>query len=221
MKTFERTQAVKFLKDRVIGKVVRSEPVTTLTDGGRIRATYQDLTFFSNLAETALGFRVDLTIYAMGTRFQKDGAGAFTAPEGSLNAIRVFRYEMTERQSSGRLVGFGRWVSSTNSAPDPVVGTVFLVEMWLEDHALVVQENQVGYSDWVAVDGTYTPVASDVKYRYAVQNDKLVVQSDQSTFSVDPETLQRTPTGDQFPTQLSAQVDFYASAAVAPTEPQW
>jgi hypothetical protein len=209
MRTFERTQAIKFLKDRVIGKVVRSAPVTTFTDSGRIRAVYEDLTFFSNLVETAVGFRLDLTNYAMGTRFQKDSTGAFTAPEGSLNAIRVYRYEMTERKSSGRLVGFARWVSSTNSAPDPVVGTVFLVEMWLEDSALVVQETQVGYADWVAVDGTFTPVASDVKYRYAVQGDKLVVQSEQATFRVDPETLRRTPTGDQFPTQVSAEVDFY------------
>lgn len=211
MRTFERTQAIKFLKDRVIGKVVRSAPVTTFTDKGRSRAVYEDLTFFSNLAETAIGFRLDLTIYAMGTRFQKDSAGAFTAPEGSLNAIRVYRYEMTERKSSGRLVGFARWVSSTNSAPDPVVGTVFLVEMWLDDGALVVHETQVGYADWVAVDGTFTPIASDVKYRYAVDGDKLVVQSEQATFGVDPETLERTPTADQFPTQFSTEVNVYGS----------
>lgn len=218
MRTFERTQAIQFLKERVIGKVVRSAPTTTFTDNGRIRAVYQDLTFFSNLVETAVGFSVDLTTYAMGTRFQKDDTGEFTTPEGSLNAIRVYRYEMTERKSSGRLVGFARWVSSTNSAPDPVVGTFFLVEMWLEDDALVVQESQVGYSDWVAVDGTFTPVASDAKYRYGVQDDKLVVQSEQATFSVDPETLRRTATDDQFPIQISTEVNFYAAAAASDPE---
>jgi hypothetical protein len=209
MRTFERTQAIKFLKDRVIGKAVRSAPVTTFTDNGRIKGVYQDLTYFSNLAETATGFRLDLTIFAEGTRYQKDSAGEMASPESSLNAIRVYRYEMTERKSSGRLVGFARWVSSTNTRPDPVVGTVFLVEMWMEDGALVVHETQVGYSDWVAVDGTFTPIASDVKYRYAFENFKLVVQSEQATFSVDPETLQRTPTTDKFPTQASVQVNTY------------
>jgi hypothetical protein len=219
MRTFERASAIKFLKDHVIGKVVLSAPVTTFTDLGRIKGVYRDQTFFSNLTETADSFRLDLTVLAKGTRYQKDSTGEMADPEGSLNAIRVYRYEMTERKSSGRLVGFARYVSSTNTAPDPFVGTVFLVEMWLEDGTLVVQETQVGYADFVAVDGTFTPVASDGKYRYAVEGDKLVVQYEQATFGVDPETLRRTPTTDKFPTQVSKEVNFYIEAAE--TEPDW
>ncbi len=219
MRTYDRAQAIQFFKDRVIGKVLRSTPVTTFTDTNRIKAVYQDLTFFSNLAETATGFQLDLTIYAMGTRYQKGADGSYSAPEGSLNAIRVLRYEITERKSSGRLLGFARWLSSTNSAPDPVVGTIFLVEMWMENGDLFVQETQAGYSDWVAIDGSYTSIASDVKYRYAMQGHKLVVEAEQATYSVDPESMRRTPTGDQFPKQISSELDFYAN--VTATGPQW
>jgi hypothetical protein len=208
MKTSECSQVVKFLKDHVIGKTVVAAPVTTRIDQGRTEGVYEDQTFFSNLVEKAQGFSFDLTVIFRGTLYQVDKGGQRGQPEGSLNAVRVYRYEMTERQSSGKLVGFARFISSTNAQPDPVSGTVFLARMGLEGGALAVHETQAGYADVAVAGGTFKSVASDAKYRYAVEDGKLVVQLQQATFDVDPETLKRTPTQDKFPTQVSKEIGF-------------
>jgi hypothetical protein len=207
MRTSERTQVIKFLKDHVIGKTVVAAPVSTYTDQGRIEGVYEDQTFFSNLVEKADGFCFDLTAIFMGTLYELD-KGQRVKSEGSLNAVRVYRYEMTERKSSGRLVGFAWFVSSTNTQPDPFSGIVFLARMWLESEALVVQETQAGYADVAVTGGAFKPIASDGKYRYAVEDGKLVVHYQQTTFDVDPETLMRTPTQDKFPVQVSMEIGF-------------
>ena len=207
MKGSERTQVFEFVKRHVIGKAVVAPPVTTDVDGGRITSAYEEDAVFSNLTETANGFSFDMTTLARGTRYVRDKGRALLA-EGTLNTVRVIRYEMTERRSSGKLVGFARFISSTNTQPDPFSGAVFLVQMSLERDRLAVHETMVGYVDFVSADRTFKPVAWDGKYSYAREQERLVVRYEQETFNVDPATLQRTPTGDKFPTQVSQEIDF-------------
>jgi hypothetical protein len=208
LKNSERTKALEFLKKNVIGKTVVATPVTAYSEGDRIMDISDDQTFFCNLVEKADGFTFDLTAIARGTRYERDKKGEFSEPEGSLIAVRVYRYEITERRSSGKLLGFGRFVSSTNTQPDPLSGTVFLTRMWLEDGALVVHDTQTGYADFAAAAGTFKPIASDGTYRYTVKDGRLIVEYQQKTFNVDPETLRRTPTKEKLPAQLSQEVDF-------------
>jgi len=207
MKGSERTQVVEFVKRHVIGKSVVAPPVTTDVDGGRITSTYEEDAVFSNLTETANGFSFDMTTLARGTRYVRDKKRELLA-EGTLNTVRVIRYEMTERSSSGKLVGFARFISSTNTQPDPFFPAIFLVQMSLERDRLAVHETMVGYVDFVAADGSFKPVALDGKYSYALEQDRLVVRYEQETFDVDPTTLRRTPTGDKFPAQVSQEIDF-------------
>jgi hypothetical protein len=213
MKASERMQAIKFLRDHVIGKTVYATPLTTYTDEGRVMVVSDDQTFFSNLVETMDGFGYDLTAVARGTRYERDKAGQFEHPEGSLIAVRVYRYEITERKSSGKLVGFARYISSTNTQPDPFSGTIFVTRMWLEGGALVVQDAQAGYADLVGAGGTAKPGAIDGKYRYTIEKDKLVLHYEQTNFDVDPETLRKTPRADKFPVQISNEIEFPPFAA--------
>jgi hypothetical protein len=208
MKTSDRAQVVKFLRNHVIGKTVVAAPVKTITDQGRTEGAYEDQTFYSNLVERADGFSFDLTVIFWGTLYELDKAGKRAREEGSLNAVRVYRYEMTERKSTGELVGFARFVSSTNTQPDPFAGTVFLARMWLEGDALIVHETQAGYADVAVAGGISKPIASDGNYRYAIEDGKLVVHLQQATFDVDPETHTRTPTKDKFPIQVSREIGF-------------
>lgn len=201
----ERTQVIDFLERNVIGKTVIAEPVTTCTSDNQIESTYIDQSFFSNLLRSADGFRFDLTSVTLGRRYVLDGDGKHKELAGTLDAVRLYRYEMTERASSGRLLGFARFLSSTNTASDPFAGTCFLVEMRMEGEDLVVQETQVGYADFFAYGGTRKPMASDGLYRYSVQDGKLVLRFTQTTFNVDPDSLKRTPSGDVFPTQISKE----------------
>lgn len=216
MKTSERARALEFLKSHVIGRAVGAAPVTTHTDHDVITGAYEEDAIFSNLVETANGFSFDMTTLARGTRYVHDKGGRQLLAEGTLNAVRVVRYEMTERRSSGHLVGFARFVSSTNTQPDPFSGTIFLVRMWLKDGVLEVEENMAGYADFVSADGSFTPRAVDGKYRYAVEHGKLAVHYQQRTFDVDPETLRRTPTADRFPDQVSREIEFPSPLETVP-----
>jgi len=213
MRQSERTQAIEFLKKHVIGRAVVAAPITTFTDQGRVESVYEDQTFFSNLVETANGFGFDLIVIQSGTLYELD-KGERAQPGDNLDAVRVYRYEITERKSSGRLVGFARFISSTGTEFDAWSGTIFLVQLWLQGGELVVQETQFGYGDFVAAGGASKPIASDGRYRYAIEDGKLAVYYKQTTFDVDPETLQRTPTKDQFQIQISKEIGPPPSAAV-------
>ena len=205
MQSHERLRAIEFLERNVIGRTVVAEPVTTRTNDGRTEASYVDQNFFSNLVRTGYGFAFDLTSVTLGRRYGLDENGEEMELAGSLDAVRVYRYEMTERPSSGRLLGFARFISTTNTEFDPFSGTCFLVHMWMQEGDLVVEETQAGYGDFPARGGERKPVASDGLYRYCIHDDRLVVQFQQSTFDVDPKTLERTPTGDSFPAQVSRE----------------
>jgi hypothetical protein len=200
---------VEFLRDHVIGKTLVAAPITTITDQGRAEGHLETQTFFSNCVETANGFCFDLTDIARGTFYLRGADGATIRSDGSLNAVRVYRYEMTERKSSGKLVGFARYVASTNTEPDPVSGTVSLVRMWLEDGVLMVEETQAGYADFPGAGGVANAVASDGVYRYRIEDGKLEMRYQQTTFDVDPTTLRRTRTSDEFPEQVSREIEFY------------
>lgn len=208
MNPSERTRVLQFLKRHVIGRAVGAAPVTTHTDHDLITGAYEEDALFSSLVETANGFSFDMTTLARGTRYVHDKSGKKLLAEGTLNAVRVIRYEMTERKSSGQLVGFARFVSSTNTQPDPVAGTVFVVRMRLKGGVLEVEENMAGYADFVSANGTFKPRAVDGKYSYAVKQGKLAVHCQQTTFDVDPKTLRRTPTADRFPVQVSHEIQF-------------
>ena len=212
MKSSERTQVINFLRDHVIGKTVYAAPLTTYEDEGRIMVVSDDQTFFSNLTETPNGFTCDLTAIARGTRYERDKAGQFAQPEGSLIAVRVYRYEMTERKASGKLIGFARYISSTNTE-DPFAGTIFVSRMWMAGGALMVHDSQAGYGDVVGAEGRFKTGAYDGKYRYAVEKNQLVVNYEQTDYDVDPESLRRTPSADKMPAQVSTEIEFPPFAA--------
>lgn len=207
MRTQAGQQVVDFLERHVIGHTVAAQPITARTNGGRTEITYVDQNFFSNLSQTPDGFGFDLTAVTLGRRYGLDEQGRRVELAGSLDAVRVYRYELTERPSTGQLLGFARFVSSTNTEFDPFSGACFLSRMRLAGEELIVQDMQVGYGDFVDRGGVRRPIAVDGVYRYTVKDGRLIVQFDQGTFNVDPETLTRTPTGDQFPTQVSEEFD--------------
>ena len=207
MKTSERIQVINFLRDHVMGKTVYAAPLTTYEDDGRIMVLSDDQTFFSNLTETPSGFAYDLTAVARGTRYQQDKAGQFDEPEGSLLAVRVYRYEITERKSSGKLIGFARYISSTNT-DDPFLGAIFVSRMRMEGGALIVHDSQAGYGDIAGAEGRSKPGAYDGEYRYSVEKEQLVVNYQQTNYDVDPESLRRTPSAEKMTAQVSHEIEF-------------
>lgn len=201
----ERTEILAFLRKHVINRTVVAEPLTTSDDQGKLATSYEDQTFFNNLVETSDGFCFDLTALARGNRYVRGERGFLV--EGTLDAIRVYRYHITERKSSGKLVGYGRFVASSNTQDDPFSGTCFLARLSLQNGELFVEETQAGYSDFVSADGGFKPVASDGRYRYAVENGKLALYYQQTLWDVDAESLRRTRSKDKLPEQVSRETE--------------
>jgi len=210
-KTSQRTQAVEFLKKYVIGRCLITHPIETHIEHDLIVSAYEEDVIFSNLNETAQGFSFDMTTLARGTRYlNRDHLLA----EGTLNAVRVIRYEITERLSSGDLIGHSHFISSTNSHPDPFTGTIFFVRMILNGNVLNVEEGHVGYADVPTADGKFRPVATEGHYTYSIEKGGLAIKYEQKTFNVNPKTLQRTPTGEKYPVQVSHEIAFPAPLPV-------
>lgn len=207
MRNPKSTSVFEFIARNLIGSTLTSDVVSATTNGGRTEVTYADQTFFSDLVRRQGGFDFDLTVITLGRRFglQEDGERSELA--GSMDAVRVYRYEMTERVSTGRLLGFARHISSTNDQFDPLAGTCFMIRMEIDGDALVVVERQIGYGDFPAPGGGRKPQAVDSRYRYSVDaHGHLTSTFDQEMFDVDPDSLERTPSGDQFPTQVSKEL---------------
>jgi hypothetical protein len=213
MKESERMQVLEFLKNYVIGRSIVAAPVRTHTDRGQLTSAYEEDAVFSGLSETANGFSFDMTVLARGTRYVPEKSGLLA--EATLNAVRVLRYEMTERLSSHKLVGFARFASTTNCQPDPLSGGAFLVRMRVDGYSLVLHESQVGYVDSMSADGSFKPFAVDGKATFVIEQNALVVRYEQETFDVDPHTFARKPTGDKFPVQVSREVQFPAPLVAA------
>lgn len=208
MEQSEHGQVLEFLKRHVIGRAVVAEPVNTTTDGGRITAAYEEDAIYSNLVESATGFAFDLITLTRGTRYLAASKGKGLVAEGTLNTVRVLRYEITKRISTHQLIGHSRFISSTNVQPDPFAGVIFLVQMALRGDVLTVRESMVGYADLPAADGSFRPGAVEGTYEFSVAKDRLRVRYEQERFDVDPKTLARKSTGDKFPPQVSEEVTF-------------
>jgi len=196
----------EFIEQNLIGRSLTSSPISALINDGRTEVTYADQTFFSDFVRREQGFDFDLTVITLGRRFGLHD-GQRTELAGNMDAVRVYRYRMTERVSTGRLLGFARHISSTNTESDPVAGTCFMIQMRVEDGTLLVDERQIGYGDFLVPGGGRKPQALDSTYRYSLDaQGVLQVRFDQTTFDVDPDTFERTPSGDKFPTQVSREM---------------
>jgi hypothetical protein len=207
MKVSDQSALIRFIKENLIGRVVVAAPITTAIENGKITSTYEEDVVYSNFRETSAGFMFDLTNLSRGTRYQQSFNGKDFVAEGSLNAVRVLRYDMTLRRSSGHFLGFARFISSTNPI-DPMTGTVFRVRMWLSGDTLEIEEVMCGYADIESVSGGFRAIAIDGRYKYECIDGILTVSYQQSTFIVNTDTMGRVATGDVFPLQVSKEITF-------------
>lgn len=216
MQSAASKDVVEFIEHNLIGRTLTSQPINTRTHEGRVETTYTDQAFFSNLVQRANGFNFDLTVITRGHQFDLDAEDSPGAPAGTMDAVRVYRYAMTERVSTGQLVGFAQYVSSTNTHFDPLAGTCFLVRMRIDDGAFLVTEQQVGYGDFPTPDGGRKPQALDCRYRYRLDDGGVLsVEFDQDSYDVDIDSFERRPSSDHFPTQFSRELFDSEGAPVA------
>jgi hypothetical protein len=204
----DRAQVVKFLKAHVIGKTIATPKTTFKLDDNKTEGDYQDLTTFTNFAETAQGFSFDVTVVSHETRYDLDKDGKRIAPGRDYSGTEVYRYEICERASTKKLTGTARPLSSTIKAPSREGTAVLVTGVKVTDGKLVWNETLPGYADFIAPRGKYKPCTWDSKYMFSLVEGKLWMEYQETArYDVDPDTLKRTPTKDKLPPFVSKETD--------------
>jgi hypothetical protein len=188
----DRAAALKFLKAHVIGKTVRAEDAVERAADGKSETVVSDACTYGNLAETAHGFRFDLTQVIGRTAYElKDGRRV--EPGRRTEIAAVFRYELIQRGSTGRLTG-SDVVASTSDPAAYTPGQAYAVRFELKDGALAITESTVDYED-IEIDGKPRPGVYVYQERLSVKDGKLHKEETLSTYTVDPASGKRTPHG--------------------------
>jgi hypothetical protein len=197
---------IKFLKDHVVGKTLVTPLTVSKGNDAKFEETYEDQSSFSNLVETENGFHFDLTVKAKQVVYDLDKDGKRILPGRDQSGVSVFRYELAERKSTQKLMGYWRVASSTvkNQSPLGTVATVHHPQV--SDGQLIWRESQAGYSDAPAGMGKFKPGAYTSLSKLVLVDGKLQWHWEQVNFDVDAETLKRTPTKDLVPPTISKEV---------------
>lgn len=184
----DRARVVKFLKDHIIGKTV-SVKVTEKIAKGEIETEFARTTSFVNFFETHNGFGFDMVFSIMQTNYDLDKDGQRVQPGRKEDRVLVTRYEVSERKSSNKLIGFSSYV--TNTFHEDQFGASS-IRVKLEEDVLSIDESTVLYNDFFAGGGKFKPGAVDVHSDFRVIAGKLKRTSTSKVFDVNPDTLERT-----------------------------
>jgi hypothetical protein len=183
-----------------------TDPVTFQWEGGRMEGEFSDQSTFTGLVETPDGFQSDLAVVTKETVYELDDQGKRKLPGRDYSGVIVFRFDIAERKSTGRLVGYWR-VDSTTVKENAFAGVVMGVQMDMHDNELVWREQPVLYWDRPGPLGRYRPAAMAGFGRLFLVEGKLRLEFDVIGYDVDADTLKRTPSKDKFPKLVSRQVD--------------
>jgi hypothetical protein len=191
----QRAQAVAFLRAHLIDKTLEGPPTTAKLDNGKVEAVFSSRTTFSNLAETKDGFLFDETTIHKQMNHDLDSDGKRILPGRDVSLVQTSRVEITQRKSTGKLVGFRR-VLATTSQRAGTTGHASLVRMTVDKGGLEMVESSLLYEDHYAEKGRYRPGATEARTRFSVTAGKVQGELVYTGFEVDPETLKRTPKSD-------------------------
>ena len=184
----EKEKLVGFLKENVIGRVLKTSKVSKI-DGGKVESNFQRKTVYCNLKETQRGFSFDICYSIEQTLQDLDDEGNNTGEPRVKDRVLTFRHEYVIRRSTGKAAGIARLVSISG---EETFGTGFELGMELQEDKLVESMSTIGYSDSFSKGGSFRPTASRRVVTYE-NSDNLLMKTDETTlFEIDRETMQKT-----------------------------
>jgi hypothetical protein len=190
----DRVRALKFLRAHVIGKTVAAPDTVFKYDGNKMEGVASGSDSYTNLVETADGFQFDVVSVSKLTNYDLDKEGKRIEPGRNEDGTYLARYDLTERKSTGKLVGTSRIISSTNKTFP--AGLTAAVLFTVQEQGLTSAEHSLFYEDFFEAKGKFKPGASEGKLRFFLQEGKLRVEGENLQFDVDPKTLKKTRTTD-------------------------
>jgi hypothetical protein len=139
----DRARALKFLREHVIGKTVATPETVVKYAGNKVEGVASGTDSYTNLIETADGFHFDVVSVSKLTNYDLDKDGKRVKPGRNEDATYLTRYELAERNSTGKLVGTARLISSTHKTF--TAGQTVAVLMAVEEAGLETREHSLWY----------------------------------------------------------------------------
>lgn len=201
-----KEQLITYLKEKVLGKILRTDDVTYFLDEGKLKDVYSDQMMFSDLQFSENGLQFNMTTIAKEKVYHLNEMGECIGIKKDYTGTSVFRYELAKRKSTNEFTGYMRLISTTTVSPEmeAVVQGVYNVRM--EGNELKWKEQQLLYRDMPSLEGSFRPVAFDAEARFYIEEGKLRFEYIPSYYDVNPESMERQLSADKFPFFVSKEV---------------
>lgn len=198
-------EIIDFLQNRVMGRTVYTDELVYSLENGALEGVYSDRMSFSNLQWSRAGFQFDLVITNEEVIYEMDGDGNRGQLRQDFSGSALFRYELARRRSTDKLTGIFRFLSATGG--DATAGAVAsgVYDVHFDGKSLSWQEQQLLYRDQPSTEGGFRSVAFDAKAHLYFDDEKLHFLYDGICYDVNPDTLARTKSLDEFPSFLSKE----------------
>lgn len=201
-----REQLITYLKEKVLGKTLRTDDVTYLLDEGRLKDVYSDQMMFSDLQFTENGVWFNMTTIAKERVYYLDEKGECIGIKKDYTGTSVFRYELAKRKSTNELTGYMRMISTTTVSPEMEAVVQCVYDVRLENNELKWKEYQPLYRDMTSIEGTFRPVAFDAEARFYLEEGKLRFEYIPFYYEIVPKSMERKLSADKLPSFLSKEM---------------
>lgn len=195
-----------FLENNLIGKKLVTDEVVYTLGNGKLEGIYNDQMIFSDLVKTKNGFKFNMTTVTHELIYNLDEKGVRTTVAKDYTGTSVFCYELAVRKSTNQLTGYMYCVSTTvqDQTMEAVVCGIF--DVIFNGKELSWRENQLLYRDNPIGEDKYKPVAFDSKVRIYFDNRKVVYEYLPVLWDVNPRTLEKRLSKDDYPPYISKEV---------------
>ena len=201
-----KDEIIHFLEKSLIGKILFTDKVTYTLGNSKLEGIYNDQMTFSNLVKTENGFKFNMTTLTHELIYNLDEKGVRTTVAKDYTGTSVFCYELAVRKSTNQLTGYMYCVSTTvqDQTMEAVVCGIF--DVIFNGKELSWRENQLLYRDNPIEEDKYKPVAFDSKVRIYLNEGKVVYEYLPKLWDVNPRTLEKRLSKDDYPPYISKEV---------------
>lgn len=198
-------EVIQFIQQNIIGKTLFTDEVIYTLENETLEGVYSDKMMFSDLVKTEHGFKFNMTTVTQELVYNLDGKGERTTLAKDYTGTSVFHYELAMRKSTNQLTGYMRCVSTTvrHQTMEAVVCGIF--DVFFDGKELKWQENQLLYRDNPIGEDKYRPVAFHSKVRIYLDNGKAVFEYLPTLWDVNPVTLGKRLSKDDYPPYISRE----------------
>ena len=166
-------------------------------DNGKMECVFDRTTKFRSISVSTKGFSFIQMYQIKQTNFDLDSNGNRMLPGRTENRNLASKISLRRSDATGKLLGSA--VLLFNDHPN--VGETGLADdliVFMEGKDKFVMRTIPGrYGDYFAAGGKFKPGTSISKTEIYLENGKIVSKQIVDTFDVDPETFEKTPTGEQ------------------------